>query len=134
MRNSLCQHIYSAHPIQCGSISSRYIFMYVCTVFRLLICILLEYSIGDVYKDTIFQGVGGNDGNSSLSTCLKLFSLHVDVGARLQQQSRGCRMILCHPRQVGHRGQRGCRSPSTALLASSTFSCREAASFSRPRA
>src|SRR5216110_1078029 len=32
--------------------------------------ILLEYSIGEVYKDTNFQGVGGHDGKSCISTCL----------------------------------------------------------------
>jgi hypothetical protein len=33
-------------------------------VFRLVIYILLEYSIEEAYKDTILQGVGGNDGTS----------------------------------------------------------------------
>ena len=31
-------------------------------IFGLVIYILLEYSIEEVYKDTVLQGVGGNDG------------------------------------------------------------------------
>ena len=35
-------------------------------VFRLIIYILLEYSIKEVYNNTILQGVGGNDGTGYL--------------------------------------------------------------------